>query len=56
YCFKQITMTYNGKTATATITDSCPGCPTNGGLDLSPGLFSFFADQSLGVISGDWSF
>ncbi|KAF8217397.1 RlpA-like double-psi beta-barrel-protein domain-containing protein-containing protein [Mycena galopus ATCC 62051] len=56
YCNKQITMTYNGKTTTATIVDSCPGCPSNGGLDLSPGLFSFFADQSEGVIYGDWSF
>ncbi|KAJ6582289.1 RlpA-like double-psi beta-barrel-protein domain-containing protein-containing protein, partial [Mycena capillaripes] len=56
YCYKQITMTYNGKTTTATIVDSCPGCPSSGGLDLSPGLFSFFADESVGVIYGDWSF
>ncbi|KAF8212414.1 RlpA-like double-psi beta-barrel-protein domain-containing protein-containing protein [Mycena galopus ATCC 62051] len=56
YCYKKITMTYNGKTTTATIVDSCPGCPSSGGLDLSPGLFSFFADQSEGVIYGDWSF
>ncbi|KAJ6540300.1 hypothetical protein B0H19DRAFT_959871, partial [Mycena capillaripes] len=60
YCYKQITMTYNGKTTTATIVDSVlprvPGCPSSGGLDLSPGLFSFFADESVGVIYGDWSF
>ncbi|KAJ7735857.1 RlpA-like double-psi beta-barrel-protein domain-containing protein-containing protein, partial [Mycena maculata] len=56
YCYKQITMTYNGKTTTATIVDSCPGCPSPGGLDLSPGLFSFFADESVGVLYGDWSF
>ncbi|KAJ6478194.1 RlpA-like double-psi beta-barrel-protein domain-containing protein-containing protein [Mycena sanguinolenta] len=56
YCYQQITMTYNGKTTTATIVDSCPGCPSPGGLDLSPGLFSFFADESVGVIYGDWSF
>ncbi|KAH0584305.1 Allergen Asp f 7 [Termitomyces sp. J132] len=55
YCFKQITMTYNGKTATATIMDECPGCPF-GGLDLSRGLFTFFAPESVGVLYGTWSF
>ncbi|TFK72205.1 hypothetical protein BDN72DRAFT_747953, partial [Pluteus cervinus] len=54
-CFKQIWMTYNGKTTTATILDECPGCPY-GGLDLSRGLFSFFADQSAGIIYGQWGF
>jgi hypothetical protein len=54
-CFKKIVMTYGGKTTTATITDECPGCPY-GGLDLSPGLFSFFADQGKGVIQGSWYF
>jgi hypothetical protein len=33
----------------------CPGCPY-GGLDLSPGLFSFFASTDLGVLSGVWAF
>lgn len=54
-CFKQIVMSYGGKTTTATIVDECPGCPY-GGLDLSPGLFSFFADQGKGVINGEWHF
>lgn len=34
----------------------CPGCPAPDGLDLSPGLFSFFASQDAGVIYGDWHF
>ncbi|KAK7015006.1 RlpA-like double-psi beta-barrel-protein domain-containing protein-containing protein [Favolaschia claudopus] len=55
YCGKKISMSYNGKTTTATIVDSCPGCPDDG-LDLSPGLFSFFASQDMGVIYGTWSF
>ncbi|KAG6888491.1 hypothetical protein C0995_007917 [Termitomyces sp. Mi166 len=55
HCFKQITMTYNGKTTTATIMDECPGCPY-GGLDLSRGLFKFFASESVGVLSGTWYF
>ncbi|PBK96703.1 hypothetical protein ARMGADRAFT_1163100 [Armillaria gallica] len=54
-CFQTITMTYNGKTTTATILDECPGCPY-GGLDLSRGLFDFFADESAGVIYGTWNF
>ncbi|KAG6880134.1 hypothetical protein C0992_005218 [Termitomyces sp. T32_za158] len=48
-------MTYNGKTTTATIVDECPGCPS-GGLDLSVGLFEFFAPLSDGVIFGEWDF
>ncbi|GLB35354.1 hypothetical protein LshimejAT787_0209190 [Lyophyllum shimeji] len=54
-CFKSITMTYNGKTTQATIMDECPGCPY-GGLDLSRGLFRFFAAESVGVIQGEWHF
>ncbi|KAF9009390.1 RlpA-like double-psi beta-barrel-protein domain-containing protein-containing protein [Cyathus striatus] len=54
-CFKTITMSYGGKTTTATIMDQCPGCPY-GGLDLSRGLFKFFAAESVGIIYGEWSF
>ncbi|OSX64925.1 hypothetical protein POSPLADRAFT_1114052, partial [Postia placenta MAD-698-R-SB12] len=52
-CFKSITITANGKTTTATIMDECPGCPS-GGLDMSEGLFQFFADLSVGVLYGTW--
>ncbi|KAG6813630.1 hypothetical protein H0H92_009248, partial [Tricholoma furcatifolium] len=55
YCFKTITMTYNGISAQATIMDECPGCPY-GGLDLSRGLFSHFAAESIGVLYGEWYF
>ena len=48
-------MSYNGKYTVATITDECPGCPY-GGLDLSRGLFDFFASESDGVIYGTWNF
>ncbi|RDB24073.1 Allergen Asp f 7 [Hypsizygus marmoreus] len=54
-CFKTITMTYNGKTTQAKIMDQCPGCPF-GGLDLSRGLFKFFAAESVGIIYGEWHF
>ncbi|KAF9036690.1 hypothetical protein BJ165DRAFT_1604319 [Panaeolus papilionaceus] len=54
-CEKTITMTYNGKTATAKIMDMCPGCPY-GGLDLSRSLFRYFAPEYVGVIQGDWNF
>ena len=47
-CGQTITISYGGKTTQATIQDECPTCPW-GGLDLSMGLFSFFADQGTGV-------
>ncbi|KAF8904422.1 RlpA-like double-psi beta-barrel-protein domain-containing protein-containing protein [Gymnopilus junonius] len=55
WCGKTIRMTYGGRTTTATVQDTCPGCPWDG-LDLSPGLFSFFAPQSIGIIYGEWEF
>ncbi|EPQ53553.1 hypothetical protein GLOTRDRAFT_130898 [Gloeophyllum trabeum ATCC 11539] len=55
HCFQHISITANGKTATAEIVDKCPGCPV-GGLDLSEGLFSFFAPLSTGVIYGSWNY
>ncbi|KAJ9099266.1 hypothetical protein QFC21_004147 [Naganishia friedmannii] len=54
-CFKQIQISANGKTATATIMDQCPGC-AYGALDLSPSLFNHFADPSVGVFQMSWDF
>jgi len=54
-CFKQISMSYNGQSTIAQIMDECPGCP-EGGLDLSRGLFDFFAPESEGVIYGTWNY
>ncbi|KAF9227871.1 hypothetical protein BS17DRAFT_726484 [Gyrodon lividus] len=55
YCFQMITITANGKTTQAQVTDECPGCPY-GGLDFSQGLFEFFSDLSAGVLYGTWNF
>ncbi|KAJ2920333.1 hypothetical protein MD484_g202, partial [Candolleomyces efflorescens] len=38
HCGKPVTITINGKTATATVVDRCVGCPW-GNLDFSIGLF-----------------
>ncbi|TFY79376.1 hypothetical protein EWM64_g4635 [Hericium alpestre] len=54
-CWKKITITYQGKSAQATIVDECPGC-AYGALDLSRGLFDYFAPESTGVIYADWEF
>ncbi|KIK46335.1 hypothetical protein CY34DRAFT_41815, partial [Suillus luteus UH-Slu-Lm8-n1] len=54
-CYKEITITYNGLTASAQIVDECMGCPY-GGLDFSEGLFQFFTPLGSGVITGSWSF
>ncbi|KAH0838319.1 hypothetical protein J3R83DRAFT_6597 [Lanmaoa asiatica] len=55
HCFEMITITINGKTAQAQITDQCPGCSV-GGLDFSQGLFEYFAPLSEGEIYGSWSY
>lgn len=55
YCGQTITITYQGKSCQATIVDECPGCGY-GGLDMSTGLFQFFAPESVGVLQGSWSF
>jgi len=55
HCFQTITITVNGKSAQAQITDKCMGCPW-GGLDFTSGLFSFFGPESLGVLTGSWVF
>ncbi|KAI0713094.1 hypothetical protein C8Q72DRAFT_208967 [Fomitopsis betulina] len=55
HCLAAITISYNGKTAQATIADRCEGCPI-GGLDLSAGLFQYFTDGDLGAdpLMGSW--
>lgn len=55
HCFQTITITVNGKSTQAQITDKCMSCPW-GGLDFTSGLFTFFAPESLGVLSGSWVF
>ncbi|EIW74617.1 plant expansin [Coniophora puteana RWD-64-598 SS2] len=55
FCGREITISSGGKNTTAIVVDSCPGCPQYG-LDLSVGLFGFFAPTSDGVIYGDWHF
>ncbi|EIW74608.1 plant expansin [Coniophora puteana RWD-64-598 SS2] len=54
-CGKAITIQYGGASATATVADRCEICPEYG-LDLSEGLFSFFAPEHQGVIQAKWWF
>jgi len=53
YCFQTITITVNGKSTQAQITDRCAGCGY-GALDLSEGLFNFLGLESQGVLQGSW--
>ncbi|CAO1619914.1 unnamed protein product [Sympodiomycopsis kandeliae] len=53
-CGKQVTISYGGKTATATIADTCPTCPGFYDLDLSTGLFQHFDSLDKGVMTIDW--
>jgi len=55
HCYANITISYGGKSTEAQIVDLCPGCPPHG-LDLTSGLFSYFAPTSLGVLYGEWTY
>ncbi|KAF8308779.1 hypothetical protein DL93DRAFT_2170891 [Clavulina sp. PMI_390] len=58
YCNRPIVLAYNGKTAHAKIVDSCELCAQYDphALDLTDGLFAYFAPIDIGVIYIDWSF
>ena len=53
WCGKTVTISFGGKTAQAVVADRCEECPY-GALDLSPGLFNYFASAGAGVIYGSW--
>jgi hypothetical protein len=55
HCYQNITISSNGKSTEAQIVDMCPGC-SHDGLDLTSGLFSYFAPTSVGVLYGEWSY
>ncbi|KAN0118566.1 RlpA-like double-psi beta-barrel-containing domain containing protein [Russula decolorans] len=54
YCGRTISINYKGKTAHATVTDSCPSCG-NGDVDMSPATFDQLASPDVGVIPINWS-
>ncbi|BGP44424.1 hypothetical protein JCM10450v2_000237 [Rhodotorula kratochvilovae] len=51
----KITNTANGKTISAKVADTCPGCG-HGSLDLSEGAFGALGSYSSGVLPISWSF
>ncbi|GAA5943983.1 hypothetical protein JCM3775_004731 [Rhodotorula graminis] len=51
----QLTNTDNGKTVTATVADTCPGCAW-GAVDLSEGAFLQLGTLDQGVIPLSWKF
>lgn len=57
FCGKsvRITNTQNGKSITATVADTCPGCGY-GSLDLSTGAFGALGSYDQGVLPISWSF
>ncbi|KAG8819613.1 hypothetical protein FRC19_009668, partial [Serendipita sp. 401] len=52
-CGDTITISANGRTATAVVWDECPPCAW-GSLDLSAGLFQYFNDLGVGVFPITW--
>ncbi|TBU66043.1 hypothetical protein BD310DRAFT_38831 [Dichomitus squalens] len=57
HCYEEITITYQGKSAKAKITDECEECPW-AAIDLSPGLFQYLVPGGLpvGEVYGEWVF
>ncbi|KAJ7591816.1 hypothetical protein C8J56DRAFT_886572 [Mycena floridula] len=55
-CGRQLTLSYNGKSTVATCVDACASCYNVGELDLTRGLFQFFASLDTGVFDGSWSY
>ncbi|PWN45906.1 hypothetical protein IE81DRAFT_275729, partial [Ceraceosorus guamensis] len=56
-CGKTVTISANGKTAQATIADTCPpggGQCFGSDLDMSPALFKYFGSLGLGVLQIQW--
>ncbi|KAG8857250.1 hypothetical protein FRB96_005925 [Tulasnella sp. 330] len=51
-CHKPITITWQGKTHPATITDRCAGCGLRPSLDCGPTLFAQFTTPDAGRVSG----
>ncbi|KAG9009093.1 hypothetical protein FRB94_012489 [Tulasnella sp. JGI-2019a] len=54
-CGKTLTITGRGKTMTATVADECPGCSFHS-VDMSQGLFEYFAPTSVGEFSIIWNY
>jgi len=52
-CWKHVQINAGGKSVTAQIVDSCPGCGPND-LDMSPATFEHLAPLSRGVVGIQW--
>ena len=57
FCGRSVSIrnTANGKSMTATVADTCPGCGY-GSLDLSTGAFGALGSYDQGVLPISWSF
>ncbi|KAI2618019.1 RlpA-like double-psi beta-barrel-protein domain-containing protein-containing protein [Hypomontagnella submonticulosa] len=55
HCGQKINIHYNGKTASATVVDKCPGCGGDS-IDVSPSVFQTLAPLSAGRVQVTWSY
>lgn len=53
-CGRTVTVTYNGRSATARVLDKCGGCGAQD-IDVTPAVFSQLADLSAGRVRVNWS-
>ncbi|KAI5867568.1 RlpA-like double-psi beta-barrel-protein domain-containing protein-containing protein [Durotheca rogersii] len=54
-CGRKISIHYQGKTATATVVDKCPGC-ASGSIDVSPAVFRQLAPLDKGRVRVTWGY
>jgi len=54
-CGRNITISMNGKTATAMVVDKCPGCSDNS-IDVSPAVFTELTSLDTGRAKISWTY
>jgi hypothetical protein len=55
HCNKKVKISYQGKSTVASVIDLCASCSPEQ-IDLTKGLFQFFAPLDKGIFYGDWEF
>ncbi|KAI8956441.1 RlpA-like double-psi beta-barrel-protein domain-containing protein-containing protein [Daldinia sp. FL1419] len=54
-CGRTVSISYNGKTASATVVDKCPGCAGDS-IDVSPSVFEQLESLDAGRVQVTWEY
>ncbi|KAI0888601.1 RlpA-like double-psi beta-barrel-protein domain-containing protein-containing protein [Annulohypoxylon maeteangense] len=55
HCGQTVSISYGGKTVTATVVDKCPGCSATS-IDASPAVFQQLASLDAGRVQITWEY